>query len=76
MLPFKFNYLDRIKTSHINYVYYLCNYIFISSISLFAIYKAIKLQSLSAEHRDFIRNEIFIIEEIWELKLDDGKKDE
>ena len=42
----------------------------ISAISLFSIYKAIKLQSLSAEHRDFVRNEIFIIEEeIWELKL-------
>ena len=37
---------------------------------MFSIYKAIKLQSLSAEHRDFVRNEIFIIEEeIWELKL-------
>lgn len=44
--------------------------ILISSISIFAIFKAIKLQSLSAEHRDFIRNELFIIEEeIWELKL-------
>ena len=32
--------------------------------------KAIQLQSLSAKHRDFIRNELFIIEEeIWELKL-------
>ena len=39
-------------------------------------YSRQKLQSLSAEHRDFIRNEIFIIEEeIWELKLDDGNKD-
>ena len=58
-------------------MYVICVIIFfISSISLFAIYKAIKLQSLSAEHRDFIRNEIFIIEEeIWELKLDDGNKD-
>ena len=28
------------------------------------------MQSLSAKHRDFIRNELFIIEEeIWELKL-------
>ena len=37
---------------------------------LFAISKAIQLQSLSAKHRDFIRNELFIIEEeIWELKL-------
>ena len=44
--------------------------ILISSISIFAIFKAIKLQSLSAEHRDFIRNELFIIEEeLWELKL-------
>ena len=41
----------------------------IAGISLHAIYKAIKLQSLSAEHRDFIRNELFIIEEeICELK--------
>ena len=62
---------------HISTMYVICVIIFfISSISLFAIYKAIKLQSLSAEHRDFIRNEIFIIEEeIWELKLDDGNKD-
>ena len=43
---------------------------------MYAIYKAIKLQSLSAEHRDFIRNEIFIIEEeIWELKLQNGDKE-
>jgi hypothetical protein len=42
----------------------------ISSICLFAIFKAIRLQSLSAQHRDFVRNQIFIIEEeIWELKL-------
>ena len=42
----------------------------ISGISLLAMYKAIRLQSLSAEHRDFVRNELFIIEEeIWELKL-------
>ena len=42
----------------------------ISGISLLAMYMAIRLQSLSAEHRDFVRNELFIIEEeIWELKL-------
>ena len=35
----------------------------ISGISLYAIFKAIKLQSLSQIHRDFVRNEIFIIEE-------------
>ena len=57
--------------------YLICVVIFfVSSISLYAIYKAIKLQSLSAEHRDFIRNEIFIIEEeIWELKLQNGDKE-
>ena len=33
----------------------------ISGISLYAIFKAIKLQSLSQIHRDFVRNEIFII---------------
>ena len=62
---------------HISTIYLICVVIFfISSISLFAIYKAIKLQSLSAEHRDFIRNELFIIEEeIWELKLDGTSED-
>ena len=35
----------------------------ISGISLYAIFKAIKLQSLSQIHRDYVRNEIFIIEE-------------
>ena len=62
---------------HISTMYLICVVIFfVSSISLYAIYKAIKLQSLSAEHRDFIRNEIFIIEEeIWELKLKNGDKD-
>jgi hypothetical protein len=62
---------------HISTIYLICVVIFfISSISLFAIYKAIKLQSLSAEHRDFIRNELFIIEEeIWELKLDGRSED-
>tara|TARA_A100000164_G_scaffold240693_1_gene213942 strand:- start:319 stop:1203 length:885 start_codon:yes stop_codon:yes gene_type:complete len=62
---------------HISTMYLICVVIFfVSSISLFAIYKAIKLQSLSAEHRDFIRNEIFIIEEeIWELKLQNGDKE-
>ena len=62
---------------HISTIYLICVVIFfISSISLFAIYKAIKLQSLSAEHRDFIRNELFIIEEeIWELKLDGKSED-
>jgi len=56
---------------HISTIYVIVAIGFlISSISLFSIYKAIKLQSLSAEHRDFVRNEIFIIEEeIWELKL-------
>jgi hypothetical protein len=48
----------------------------VSIICLFAISKAIQLQSLSAKHRDFIRNELFIIEEeIWEMKLA-GKKEE
>ena len=42
----------------------------ISGISLYAIFKAIKLQSLSQIHRDYVRNEIFIIEEeISELEL-------
>tara|TARA_B100001996_G_scaffold44153_1_gene31892 strand:+ start:375 stop:2096 length:1722 start_codon:yes stop_codon:yes gene_type:complete len=44
----------------------------IAGISLHAIFKAINLQSLSAKHRDFIRKELFIIEEeIWELKMND-----
>ena len=30
---------------------------------MYAIFKAIKLQSLSQIHRDYVRNEIFIIEE-------------
>ena len=61
---------------HISTIYVISVIIFfISSISLFAIYKAIKLQSLSAKHRDFIRNEIFIIEEeIWELKAEGGNE--
>lgn len=61
---------------HISTIYVISVIIFfISSISLFAIYKAIKLQSLSAEHRDYIRNEIFIIEEeIWELQLKERSK--
>lgn len=61
---------------HVSTIYVISVIIFfISSISLFAIYKAIKLQSLSAEHRDFIRNEIFIIEEeIWELQLKERPK--
>ena len=56
---------------HISTIYVIAAIItIISGISLFAIYKAIKLQSLSAEHRDFIRNQLFIIEEeIWEVKL-------
>ncbi len=56
---------------HISTIYVIVAIItIISGISLFAIYKAIKLQSLSAEHRDFVRNQLFIIEEeIWELKL-------
>ena len=61
---------------HVSTIYVISVIIFfISSISLFAIYKAIKLQSLSAEHRDYIRNEIFIIEEeIWELQLKERSK--
>ena len=61
---------------HVSTIYVISVIIFfISSISLFAIYKAIKLQSLSAEHRDYIRNEIFIIEEeIWELQLKEKSK--
>ena len=48
----------------------------VSVICLFAIGKAIQLQSLSAQHRNFVRNELFIIEEeIWELKLS-GKSEE
>jgi len=48
----------------------------VSIICLFAIGKAIQLQSLSAQHRNFVRNELFIIEEeIWELKLS-GKSEE
>ena len=48
----------------------------ISGISLLAMYMAIRLQSLSAEHRDFVRNELFIIEEeIWELKLANASPD-
>ncbi len=35
----------------------------ISGISIYSIFKAIKLQSLSQKHRDFLRNEIFIIEQ-------------
>ena len=35
----------------------------IAGISIYSIFKAIKLQSLSQKHRDFVRNEIFIIEE-------------
>ena len=63
---------------HISTVYVIGTVITaVSIICLFAISKAIQLQSLSAKHRDFIRNELFIIEEeIWELKLagnDDSK---
>ncbi|MBT7374964.1 MAG: hypothetical protein HN817_03445, partial [Porticoccaceae bacterium] len=56
---------------HISTIYVIAMIItIISGISLFAIYKAIKLQSLSEEHRDFVRNQLFILEEeIWELKL-------
>ena len=56
---------------HISTVYVIGTVIVaVSVICLFAISKAIQLQSLSAKHRDFIRNELFIIEEeIWELKL-------
>jgi hypothetical protein len=50
--------------------------IMVSTVSLFAIFKAIKLQSLSADHRDFIRNQLFIIEEeIWELKQSNVKEE-
>ncbi len=56
---------------HVSTIYIIGVIIFlVSSISIFAIMKAIKLQSLSAQHRDFVRNELFIIEEeIWELRL-------
>ena len=59
---------------HISTIYVIAMIItIISGISLFAIYKAIKLQSLSEEHRDFVRNQLFILEEeIWELKLSDA----
>ena len=62
---------------HISTVYVIGTVITaVSVICLFAISKAIQLQSLSEKHRDFIRNELFIIEEeIWELKLA-GKGDE
>jgi hypothetical protein len=55
---------------HISTIYIIGLIIFlVSSISIYAITKAIKLQSLSAKHRDFVRNELFIIEEeIWELR--------
>lgn len=50
--------------------------IMVSTVSLFAIFKAIKLQSLSADHRDFMRNQLFIIEEeIWELKQGNIKEE-
>ncbi len=48
----------------------------ISGISIYSIFKAIKLQSLSEKHRDFIRNEIFIIEEeICEIEQTSENKD-
>ena len=55
---------------HISSVYLIVAIITcISGISIYSIFKAIKLQSLSQKHRDFIRNEIFIIEEeISEIK--------
>jgi hypothetical protein len=49
---------------HISTIYLIVALITcISGISIYSIFKAIKLQSLSQKHRDFIRNEIFIIEE-------------
>jgi len=49
---------------HISTIYIIAVIILtISGISLYAIFKAIKLQSLSQIHRDYVRNEIFIIEE-------------
>ncbi len=49
---------------HISSVYLIVAIITcISGISIYSIFKAIKLQSLSQKHRDFIRNEIFIIEQ-------------
>ena len=62
---------------HISTIYVIAMIItIISGISLFAIYKAIKLQSLSEEHRDFVRNQLFILEEeIWELKLSGADND-
>ena len=49
---------------HISTIYLIVAIITcISGISIYSIFKAIKLQSLSQKHRDFIRNEIFIIEE-------------
>ena len=49
---------------HISSIYLIVAIITcISGISIYSIFKAIKLQSLSQKHRDFIRNEIFIIEE-------------
>ena len=58
---------------HISSVYLIVAIITcISGISIYSIFKAIKLQSLSQKHRDFIRNEIFIIEEeISEIKEKD-----
>ena len=49
---------------HISTIYLIVAIIVcISGISIYSIFKAIKLQSLSQKHRDFVRNEIFIIEE-------------
>ena len=55
---------------HISTIYLIAVIIIIiSGISIYSIFKAIKLQSLSQKHRDYVRNEIFIIEEeICELK--------
>ena len=49
---------------HISSVYLIVAIITcISGISIYSIFKAIKLQSLSQKHRDFIRNEIIINEQ-------------
>jgi hypothetical protein len=62
---------------HISTIYLIVAIIVcISGISIYSIFKAIKLQSLSQKHRDFIRNEIFIIEEeICELEEENTNDD-
>ena len=62
---------------HISTIYLIVAIIVcISGISIYSIFKAIKLQSLSQKHRDFVRNEIFIIEEeICELEEENTNVD-